>query len=126
MSARQFVVARDYEDLRESIEKDPQHKNVKPIEFISEPKTELYVWEDEDGAVFYYRISRELRIDIQFRPGIKVERTREGLKSGLEWLMEQIKPQFRAIVFDSVYSPLRSFSQRRLGFKEWPDLRKVI
>jgi hypothetical protein len=125
MPSRRFA-PNDYENFAKAMALDPQHADLIPEKFVMEPKSELFVWEDEKGPVFYYRISRELRVDIQFDPGVDTSRTRDGLKSGLAWLEDQIRPYFRAIVFDSVYKPLMAFAKRRLKFQDSPDLRKPI
>lgn len=125
MPARPFK-PEDFPAFAKAMTADPEHADLKPEEFVREPKTELMVWDDEQGSVFYFRLSRELRVDIQFRADVEKERTAEGLKEGLLWLENSVRSNFRGVVFDSVYRPLIAFAKRRMGFKSSPDLRKDI
>src|ERR1041384_7980464 len=125
MPARAFK-SEDYPAFAAAMAKDPQHASLKPEEFVREPKTELMVWEDDKGPVFFFRVSRDIRIDIQFDPTVEKDRTVEGIKDGLLWLENNVRADFRGVVFDSIYRPLIAFAKRRLGFKESPDLRKDI
>lgn len=104
---------------------DPEHQSLKPEEFCNAAKTEMYTLEDQDGPVYFFRISREIRVDIQFIPGTRPRRVMRGLKDGLDWLEDMVKSNYRAITFDSVYKPLIQFCKKGLGFKESPDLRKT-
>ena len=126
MPSRNFASIRDYEDFSRGMALDPHHTELSPDQFLHEPKTETYVWEDAQGAVYYWRISREIRVDVQFRPDVSRRRTCEGIRDGVLWLAEEVKPEFRAIVFDSVHRPLIAFCKRRLQFHDSPDIRKVV
>ena len=125
MPQRKFTSA-DFPAFAKSMAEDPEHSNLKPEEFISEPKTEMHVWEDKDGPVFYFRLSREIRVDIQFNNSVAKYRIQNGLIEGLEWLEKLVRPRYRALTFDSVYRPLKIFAMRVLKFHDWPDLRKDI
>lgn len=127
MPARRFEVS-DVEAFTKAMYADPEHQKLKPLDFLLEPKSEMKVWEDEQGPVFYFRISRDIRVDIQFRADVEKERTQKAMKEGIEWLAseEEVKNNFRGIVFDSVFRPLIAFAKRRLQFKSYPDLRRSL
>jgi len=125
MPARKFT-PEDFAAFEKAMANDPEHANLKAKEFVAEPKTEMHVWEDKYGPVFYFRLSRELRIDIQFDNEVPKFRIQSGLIEGLDWLEKLVKPKYRALTFDSVYRPLKIFAMRVLKFNEWPDLRKGI
>lgn len=125
MAQRKFTEA-DYAALVKAMANDPEHSSLSPKEFAYEPKTEMHVWEDKEGPVFYFRLSREIRVDIQFDNEISRVRIQNALIEGMEWLEKLVRPKYRALTFDSVYRPLKIFAMRVLQFKEWPDLRKGI
>lgn len=116
----------DFEWFSQCMKVDPHHAELSPQQFLSDPKTETYVWEDEEGAVFTFRLSRLLRVDVQYDPQVSPERIRRGITEGVAWLQQTFGPNFREIVFDSVYRPLILFCRRQLGFKPVPDIRKFI
>lgn len=127
MPARKFTPA-DVENFVKAMQADPEHRDLVPLDFLIEPKSEMQVWEDEQGPVFYFRLSRDIRVDIQFRSDVEKERIEKGMKEGINWLasMEEVKANFRGIVFDSIYRPLIAFAKRRLQFKSYPDLRRSL
>lgn len=125
MPARKFT-SDDVPAFTKALANDPEHASLKANEFINEAKTEMHVWEDKLGPVFYFRISREIRVDIQFDSEVSRTRTQNGLIEGLQWLENLTSPKYRALTFDSVYRPLKIFAMRVLKFNEWPDLRKGI
>lgn len=127
MKIRRFEVT-DYPSFADAMASDLEHTSLDPRQFLVEPKTECKVLEDEDGPVLYFRLSRELRIDIQFRSDVSKERIQKALPAGLQWLEDQegVRENYRALTFDSEYRPLKAFAKRRLKFKESPDLRKAI
>lgn len=125
MPRRKFT-EEDYPAFARAMANDPEHSKLRPEEFAYEPRTEMHVWEDKFGPVFYFRLSREIRVDIQFDSEVSKARIQNGLIEGLEWLEKLVRPKYRALTFDSVYRPLKIFAMRVLQFKEWPDLRKGI
>lgn len=125
MPQRKFTEA-DYPNFARAMASDPEHASLRPEDFAYEPRTEMHVWEDKLGPVFYFRLSREIRIDIQFDNEVSKARIQSALIEGLEWLEKLVRPKYRALTFDSVYRPLKIFAMRVLNFKEWPDLRKGI
>ena len=125
MPQRKFT-EQDFPAFAKAMANDPEHASLKPEEFAYEPRTEMHVWEDEHGPVFYFRLSREIRVDIQFDPEISKVRIQNGLIEGLEWLEKLVRPKYRALTFDSIYRPLKIFAMRVLKFTEWPDLRKEL
>lgn len=125
MPARKFT-PEDYPAFAEAMARDAQHSGLQPKQFVTEPKTETWVWEDEEGPVLYFRISREIRIDVQFDTEIHKGRIQRAMIEGLDWFENLVRPKYRGLTFDSVYRPLRIFAMRALKFTEWPDLRKGI
>ena len=101
---------------------DPDHAGMDPNFFVvPEPHTNCFVWEDDQGPVFAFRLSRMLRVDIQFNPTEK-ERTREALERGVEWIREEgSRSGFREMIFQSVNRLLINFCKRRLRFSPARD-----
>lgn len=118
----------DVEQLADWIEADDTHRGIfEPAFFMSgelaaDPRPTCYALEDEQGAVFYIRISRAARVHIQFAPeGDRAQRSRvmrgllhcmAALENGLaeagaeEWIFNTESPKLKTLV------------ERAMGFTE--------
>lgn len=122
MQEARSALPADREMVAGWIAKDPDHAGMDPNFFVvSEPHTNCFIWEDDQGPVFAFRLSRMLRVDIQFNPAEK-ERTREALKHGVDWIREEGRRSgFREMIFQSINRLLINFCKRRLQFSEARD-----
>jgi len=109
---------------------DPWHANTTPAEFFlnHEKGIESFVLEDPDGPVFFFRMTRTIRLDIQFPPDDAQptdqphERTREALMAGVEWLASSLAlAGIHQLIFDSDNPLLIRSAERRLGFHRSPN-----
>lgn len=109
---------------------DPWHATTtEPEFFLSHEKgIESFVLEDPDGPVFFFRMTRTIRLDIQFPPDDEQptdrphERTREALIQGVEWLAGSLAlAGIHQLIFDSVNPLLIRSAERRLGFHRSPN-----
>lgn len=124
---RSAIKDQDHERLARFIEADADHRGrVKPEYFYNrEPGIESYAIEDASGNVVYFRITRCLRIDVQFGPSeTPAQRAaiRDTLMDGFAWLIGQAsRSGIRQIIFDSVSRPLIAFCKRRFRFEASPN-----
>lgn len=106
------------------IEADPDHRGRVNADFFikPEPGVETFVLEDAQGEVFFFRMMRALRIDIQFGPSTSAEereRTRLALMNGFDWLKESCgSAVIRQVIFESQVVPLVRFCEKRFGFQQ--------
>jgi hypothetical protein len=109
------------------INEDPDHAGcVTPDFFLKqEPGAEAYLMEDENGPLFFFKMSRAIRISIQFGPSATREerdRNAEALEVGFGWLLSQAQDAVvREMIFESTVVPLIRFCENRFGFKKAPD-----
>lgn len=92
-------------------------------DFFLEPKTESMMFGDEEGDLLAVRMSRVMRLDIQFNtdPAAR-DRLKACLLKEFPWMTEQArKAGFRQLIFDSISKPLIAFCMRRFRFKASPD-----
>ena len=110
----------------EWIAADPFHRDTTTADFFlgTEPGSEAFVLEDAEGKVFFIRLTRAMRIDIQFSPPVSIEareRTRDALTVGVEWLADALaKTGCRELIFESQNPALIRASEKRLGFRRSP------
>lgn len=119
---------RDRDLLAVWIEGDPDHRDKVTPKFFSEDKEgiECFAVEDEQGVVvFYIKMTRTLRLDVQFGPDETLaerERNAEALREGFKWLRTGAAGSgIHEILFSSTNDPLVGFAQRRLAFHKAPD-----
>jgi len=85
------------------------------------PCIERYVLLDSDNKpVFFFRLTRAARVDIQFAPGRSrrdLLRNRNSLMCGFSWLkwIAQ-KSNIGQLIFQTSNPPLRAFCEKYLGF----------
>src|ERR1700743_2011904 len=102
--------AADLVHFAECVERDPHHPELdekerkrKIAEWVS-PNTERTTWYDNDGRLFHVRVSRILRVEVQFDSELSPERARAGLKEFLLWLRATgAKAGFRELIYESTY-----------------------
>lgn len=118
----------DRDHLAAWLHADPDHAGRVPVEFFygPEPGAECYVLEDAQGEpVFFFKMTRALRLDIQFPPILLPEdraRVREAMQATHRWLLPQAQAAgIRQLIFRSAVRPLINFCKKRLGFHESPQ-----
>lgn len=122
------VSDRDRDLLAIWIEQDPDHRDrVKPEFFLdSKDGMECFAVEDAAGVVvFYIKMTRALRLDIQFGPDEtreQRERNVDAMREGFNWLrLGAAGSGIHEILFNSTNIPLVNFAERRLAFRKAPD-----
>jgi hypothetical protein len=124
-----LTVESDRDHCARWIEQDDDHRGmVLPEFFIRQtPGVECWVLEFATSCepIFYFRMSRALRLDIQFGPVTTAEEKEElmaALMEGFGWLIAtSAKSGYRQIVFDSKNPALIRFCDKRFGFKKSPN-----
>jgi hypothetical protein len=117
------ATAADHESIVQWIMCDPDHRGRVAPEFFytDEPGIESMVLEKNGEICFFFRLSRALRIDIQFAPSeTRQEKVRTGraLDDGLNWLMGMAQDAgHRQIIFESSVEHLIEFCEKRLKFQ---------
>jgi hypothetical protein len=122
------VMERDRDLLAVWIEQDPDHRDrVDPDFFMrSDQGKECFAVEDDHGhVVFYIKMTRALRLDVQFGSDEMIadrERNADAMREGFEWLRTGAAGSgIWEILFDSTNEPLVRFAERRLAFRKVPD-----
>lgn len=142
---REVSVDTDIRRLVDWISADPYHQHIKPEFFLgkledpkgyvakSDPRPTCYAMEDEEGVIFYIRIDRAARVNIQFQPlDPKFILARGRVAKALLKGMAALELGFRQAnvsewVFESQAPDLRLMARTRLGFLESPhDLVRPI
>jgi hypothetical protein len=107
---------------------DPDHAGKVKADFFlaQEPGIESLVLEDKFGEpIFYFRMTRAVRVDIQFGPSTtrqERERNQTALTLGLQWLEKlAILACIRQISFESTNPKLRTFCEYSFGFEGAPN-----
>jgi hypothetical protein len=120
------AVEEDRELCAAWIAKDPAHAETTTPDFFikQEPGVECYVLTENDEAVFFFKMTKAIRVDIQFAPTNSFEerdRNREALTEGMNWLAHALLlAGVRQILFDSCNPPLIRACEKRLGFVQSP------
>jgi hypothetical protein len=94
-------------------------------QLVSDPRPTCYAMEDEQGVIFYIRLSRAARVDIQFATEPKISRERlrvaRGLIKGMAFLEVALeRAGVEQWIFNSKAPALRVMSEMRLGFRKSP------
>lgn len=91
------------------------------------PNTQTMTFYDENGQILHLRVTRALRIEVQFDAAAGQERTGAALMSLFEWLkVTAHKAGFRELLFESTFRPLIAFCKDKMGFKPSPDEQKYV
>ena len=124
---------RDAQQLGNWLARDPLHQHLRPAFFLGllendsgsmrvDPRPTCYAMEDEFGAIFYIRLERAARVNIQFDPIRQsvVDRARvaRALMKGMA-ILEVGLARARASewIFDTRSSRLAALAKARLGFR---------
>lgn len=116
------ATAEDREQLLRWIAGDSDHRETTAPAFFyeREPGVECMALEDERGTVLYFRLTRQLRVDVQFGPTRTrgdLARNRAALKEGFSWLLIRAQQAgYRQLIFRSTVRPLIRFCERWFGF----------
>lgn len=118
----------DLETLAAWIEADETHRGIfAPQHFLSgalaaDPRPGCYALEDATGeVVFFIRLSRAARVQIQFPPEADRDssRTLRGLLHGMAFLeVELAQAGCEEWIFDTMNPQLKKTAERLLGFTE--------
>lgn len=114
--------------LEDWIAADEAHRGIfVPADFLSgalatDPRGSCYALEDEQGVVFYLRLSRAARVRIQFAPeanSTQKARVIRGLFHGMAFLESQLAHAgCEEWIFDTDAPHLKRLAERVLGFTE--------
>jgi hypothetical protein len=117
----------DLEKLSDWIQADDAHRDIYSPHFFMGGKFSLddrpsyYALEDDQGVIFYIRLSRASRVRIQFAPDSSEQRSRNmrGLLHGMAFL-ENVLAQAgcEEWIFDTDNPELKKTAERILGFTE--------
>lgn len=111
----------DLKHLAECIELDEHHRGLDPETWV-EPLTETTTFYDENGTLFHLRMSRVMRVDVQFDPRVDSTRMGEALAKAFAFVKgEARKSGFREMIFESVHKPLIEFFKKNFAFQESKD-----
>lgn len=126
------VTEADRERVALWISQDDDHRNrVEPGLFLtSNAGCECYAVEDGGEVVFFLRMTRVLRLDIQFGPDWTAAdraRNREAMTAGFAWLRAAAAASgTHEIIFDSTVPQLVAFAAKRLDFQHAPGLLSCV
>lgn len=143
LKLREVSFDRDILQLASWISEDPAHQLMRPAFFLGQlegpdgymkpdPRPTCYALEDEFGTVFYIRIDRAARVNIQFDSTLKklTDRARvaRGLLKGMAFLEVLLaRAQVSQWIFDTRAAGLANLAQSRLGFMPSPhELVRLI
>ena len=131
---REVSLDRDAVQLTGWIARDPYHQHLKPPFFLGmieaadgylqpDPRPSCYALEDVNGEIFYIRIDRAARVNIQFAPwGNSLSsrsRVARGLLKGMAFLEVGLgRAGVAEWVFDTRSLTLKAMAKSRLGFEE--------
>ena len=124
-NGRRFAFAneQDRKQVEEwmKLDRDPEHHGMTG-DFFLQPNTESRMFGDDQGDLFAVRISRVMRLDIQFNAEADPQRLRDALLAHFPWLIEAARSAgFCQLIFDSVTKALIAFCMRRFRFKASPN-----
>lgn len=102
---------------------DNDHANKTEVGFWTEndgDRATCFAVEDELGTIFYVRAEKVLRLHCQFAPAYEIKRTRQAIDEFAEHIRGWAKPNFKQIIFESIYQPLIRFLHKR-GYRASPN-----
>ncbi|MDE2106153.1 MAG: hypothetical protein KGL39_53515 [Patescibacteria group bacterium] len=80
---------------------------------------------DEEGVIFYLRMTNVMRVEVQFPPAGDEKRVAKGLREAFSLVSMKAKEMgYREMLFDSISKPLVAFFSK-LGFKYLENHYKV-
>jgi hypothetical protein len=111
--------------LEQWIAEDEDHSGTTTADFWLSPDSLSHVYEDDKGTVLFLKMSKVLRLDIQFDSRAKL-RNAKTILAGFPALEELArKAGFREIVFCSKSQGLTGFLQRAFGFQPEPTEYRI-
>jgi hypothetical protein len=129
MVTDRLMESRDTLGLALSLARDEHHLDT-PVEFFTQPHTLTKVYEDEQGPICFARLSKSVRLDIQFVDNEDSKRNASVLIQGVGPLVEQAKADgYTEIVFTTNVARLKDFCVKVFDFEVVPDtfvLRKYL
>ena len=134
------VDERDYARLEEWIAADPYHASLFDPDYflgreangegemVADPRASCYALEDGQGTVFYIRLSRATRVNIQFPPVAnhnQRKRVAMGLMQGMAYLEVALsRAGSEEWIFNSNAPQLRHLAENALSFK--PSTNELV
>jgi len=129
------VTEQDYPQLEEWIAADPAHASLFEPDFFlgrevdssgqlaPDPRATCYALDDDQGTVFYIRLSRAARVHMQFPPAREIQgqvrRTAIALVKGMAFLEVGLSRAGAAEwIFSTESTGLKKIAERALGFAE--------
>lgn len=110
--------------LEKSITHDPDHAGKSTVDFwLPQDRTNCFAVEDDQGTVLYIRAENVLRLHMQAIPSnSKAERVRvaKNIDEFAAHIREVAKKTYRQIIFESTYTPLIRFLEKR-GYRASKD-----
>ena len=129
MITDRVMTSQDTLALALSLARDEHHQDT-PVEFFILPNTLTKVYEDEQGPICFARLSKSVRLDIQFMDNEDSKRNASVLIQGIGPLVEQAKADgYTEIVFTTNVARLKDFCVKVFKFEVVPDtfvLRKYL
>jgi len=114
------ITDNDHQTLQDWIENDPDHRDTN-LEFFTQARGLTHVWEDQEGTVMFVKLSKSLRIDIQFDENNE-QRNAQTIVAGLPVLAAQARDAgFEEIIFCSKSPKLVAFLRKIFKFQAEPD-----
>jgi hypothetical protein len=128
LTLRSVDTLADLKQLSQWIDADQTHRGIfVPHDFMSgrlaaDPRSSCYALEDEQGVIFYIRLSRAARVRIQFGPQegrAQQKRVTRGLINGMAFLESTLgRAGCEEWIFDTESPQLKNLAERLLGFAE--------
>lgn len=137
LKLRTVSEAEDRKRLDEWIRADLYHNGIVTPDFflgriynadgdlVLDPRPSCYALDDEKGTVFYVRLSRASRVNIQFAPQPVVahqaqrDRVANSLIKGMAYLETALaRAGAEEWIFETRSLPLRNLAMRQLGFRQ--------
>lgn len=101
------------------IDADPHHRG-KTLPSFFEAAKDCFLLHDEHAPVFFLKLSRAVRLDVQFAPGDRI-RTRRGLHEGFPPLAAILAATgAEEVLFAADTELLARSMEKRMGFKRSP------
>jgi hypothetical protein len=112
--------------LQQWIAEDEDHRDTTAPDFWLAEDSLSHVYEDANGPVLFVKMSKVLRLDIQFDNRAKIRNAKTILR-GFPALAENARRAgFKEIVFCSKSQGLTGFLQRTFGFRQEKDEFRIV
>lgn len=123
--------SKDIPALRAALTADAFHPGVWKVEHFTHPTVYSEVVEDDAGVVIFALYEREsdetMRLCCVWADGHDNSRNAKAIIFGIQSLVQKARAaQYKEIVTESEYTPLRAFLGKVLGFKPRPGSAKDL